>query len=91
MPERGTVRRIVTHTPPITLANRQVVLFGSRAHGTAKPRSDFDIGVCGASVMPYDDFYSLADQIELLPTLYRIARPQAGEGQGAKALLIVTV
>jgi hypothetical protein len=22
--------------------------------------------------MPYDDFYSLADQIELLPTLYRI-------------------
>jgi len=107
MPEKSTVRRIVTQTtPPVTLAvasgrldapecmanerkvlqqieaicrrnqkllaNRQVVLFGSRAHGTAKPRSDFDIGVCGASAMPYADFYSLADQIELLPTLYRI-------------------
>ena len=57
MPEKSTVRRIVTHT---------------NCWPTAKPRSDFDIGVCGASAMPYADFYSLADQIELLPTLYRI-------------------
>ncbi|MEI7537637.1 MAG: nucleotidyltransferase domain-containing protein [Comamonadaceae bacterium] len=54
------------------LGNRRVVLFGSRAHGTAKPRSDFDIGVCGVSAMPFEDFYTLADQIDAIATLYQI-------------------
>lgn len=54
------------------LAGHRVVIFGSRARGDARPRSDFDIGVIGESPLPLQDFYALADQIEDLPTLYRI-------------------
>nr|VFJ65688.1 MAG: hypothetical protein BECKFW1821C_GA0114237_100827 [Candidatus Kentron sp. FW] len=54
------------------LAGYKVVLFGSRARGDAGPRSDFDIGVIGATPMPLANFYHLADRIEELPTLYRI-------------------
>ncbi|KAF0162032.1 MAG: DNA polymerase beta domain-containing protein [Rhodocyclaceae bacterium] len=54
------------------LAGHRVVIFGSRARGDARPRSDFDIGVIGESPLPLRDFYALADQIEDLPTLYRI-------------------
>ena len=54
------------------LAGHRVVVFGSRARGDARPRSDFDIGVIGATALPLEDFYALEDQIENLPTLYRI-------------------
>lgn len=45
----------------------EVILFGSRAKGTARERSDIDIAVRGA-----DFFDSLEEEIEELPTLYTI-------------------
>jgi predicted nucleotidyltransferase len=54
------------------LAGRRVVLFGSRARGKARERSDFDIGVDGALPMPFADYYAIEDKLDALPTLYRI-------------------
>lgn len=45
----------------------EVILFGSRAKGTARERSDIDVTVSGVK-----DFDALAEQIEELPTLYSI-------------------
>ena len=46
---------------------RQAVLFGSRAKGTARERSDFDIAVSGVQA-----FEELQEELEDLPTLYSI-------------------
>lgn len=54
------------------LAGHRVLLFGSRATGRAKARSDFDLGVIGAAPLPLPAFYRIADQLENLPTLYTI-------------------
>ncbi len=45
----------------------EVILYGSRAKGCALERSDIDIAVRGA-----EDFGSLAEEIEEIPTLYSI-------------------
>lgn len=45
----------------------EVILFGSRAKGTARERSDIAVAVPGVK-----DFDALAEQIEELPTLYSI-------------------
>ena len=45
----------------------QVLLFGSRAKGTAMERSDIDIAVSGVK-----DFYGLQDKLEQIETLYSI-------------------
>ena len=54
------------------LRGHRVVLFGSRAAGTAKDRSDFDIGVDGDTPLALSAFYAIADKLESLRTLYRI-------------------
>lgn len=54
------------------LRGYKVVLFGSRASGRARPRSDYDLGVMGARPLPLKDFYAIEDALEDLPTLYRI-------------------
>jgi len=54
------------------LGGRQVVLFGSRAQGKAKSRSDFDLGVVGDTPLPLVDFFAIGDMLDELPTLYRI-------------------
>lgn len=46
---------------------KEVILYGSRARGTARERSDIDIAVAGVS-----DFELLAEKIEDLPTLYSV-------------------
>lgn len=46
---------------------KEVILFGSRAKGTALERSDIDIAVSGI-----EDIEDLKDEIEELPTLYKI-------------------
>jgi len=52
------------------LEKHRVLLFGSRARGTAKQRSDFDLAVDGDEPLPIDKFYELEDALEALPTLY---------------------
>ena len=50
----------------------QVFLFGSRTSGTARDRSDFDVGVLGDTPLPLATFYKMEDLFEEIPTLYRI-------------------
>ncbi|MCD8097062.1 MAG: nucleotidyltransferase domain-containing protein [Lachnospiraceae bacterium] len=45
----------------------EVILFGSRAKGTARERSDIDIAVRAAR-----DFPGLEEEMEQIPTLYTI-------------------
>ena len=54
------------------LRGYRVVLFGSRATGRARERSDFDIGVSGPSPLPAAVFHRIADRLDEIPTLYRI-------------------
>ena len=46
---------------------KEVILYGSRAKGTAIERSDIDIAVSGVN-----DFDLLVEKIEDLPTLYSV-------------------
>lgn len=46
---------------------KQVILYGSRARGTARERSDIDIAVTGA-----ENFDLLVEKVEELPTLYSV-------------------
>ena len=46
---------------------KEVILYGSRAKGTALERSDIDIAVSGVK-----DFDTLSDEVEDLPTLYSV-------------------
>ena len=46
---------------------KRIILFGSRAKDTATERSDIDIAVSGV-----EDFESLTEQIENLPTLFSV-------------------
>ena len=54
------------------LRGHKVVLFGSRARGTGRPRSDFDVGVIGDDPLPVKVFYEIDTMLEALPTLYKI-------------------
>ena len=45
----------------------EVILYGSRAKGTAGERSDIDIAVSGGA-----DFDELLEKVEELPTLYSV-------------------
>ena len=49
-----------------------VYLFGSRATGKARERSDFDIGVYGRSRLPLKTFYRISDLLDEVETLCRI-------------------
>ena len=54
------------------LKDHKVLLFGSRARGTAHSRSDFDIGILGKESLSLLAFYEIEDMLENLPTLYKI-------------------
>ena len=46
---------------------KEVILYGSRAKGTARERSDIDIAVAGV-----ENFDLLIEKVEDLPTLYSV-------------------
>lgn len=46
---------------------KKVILYGSRAKGTARERSDIDIAVSGV-----ENFDDLLEKVEELPTLYSV-------------------
>ena len=46
---------------------KEVILYGSRAKGTARERSDIDIAVSGA-----ENIDILVEKVEELPTLYSV-------------------
>ncbi len=46
---------------------KEVILYGSRAKGTARERSDIDIAVSGE-----ENFNELVEKAEELPTLYSV-------------------
>ena len=54
------------------LTGFKVVLFGSRATGTAHERSDFDIGIYGKERVPVSTFYRISDLLDQVQTLYQI-------------------
>lgn len=54
------------------LKGYRVFLFGSRAEGTSKPRSDFDVGVIGEQPLPLKTFYLIEDLFDEMETLYKI-------------------
>jgi len=64
-----TVEVIIAETAKICrkYGAKEVILYGSRAKGTARERSDIDIAVSGVK-----DFEILAEEVDELPTLYSI-------------------
>jgi predicted nucleotidyltransferase len=54
------------------LRGHRVLLFGSRADGTAGHLSDFDLGVDGSEPLDLESFYELQDALDQIPTLYQV-------------------
>lgn len=54
------------------LSGWKIVLFGSRAGGTARDRSDFDIGIVGPGPLPLETFFRIEDRLDHLDTLYKL-------------------
>jgi predicted nucleotidyltransferase len=54
------------------LAEHRVLLFGSRAAGTARSRSDFDIGIEGKTPLDVSAMSRIIDRLDAIETLYRI-------------------
>ena len=50
----------------------RVFLFGSRASGLARERSDIDIGIEGPAPVPRDALNAIHEELEDAPTLYSI-------------------
>ncbi len=54
------------------LTGYSVFLFGSRASGMARERSDFDIGILGEKKLAVRVFYKIYDLLDKIDTLYSI-------------------
>ncbi len=75
MTREGTIkeliRREITKVAP-ELRGYRIFLFGSRATGNARERSDFDIGILGDAPVSLRTFYRIEDLLENIETLYKI-------------------
>ena len=49
-----------------------IILFGSRAAGDPRERSDFDIGIVGKEPVSAELFFELETLLDRIPTLYTI-------------------
>ncbi len=54
------------------LRGHRVLLFGSRARGSADERSDFDLAVDGGEPLDLKTFCRIEEALDALPTLYRV-------------------
>ncbi len=54
------------------LIDKKLILFGSRATGKNKERSDFDPGILSGESVNFVSLYKLKDALDELPTLYSI-------------------
>ena len=54
------------------LRGHKIVLFGSRARGSANRLSDFDIAVDGAKPLDLTTFFEIEHSLHQLPTLYPV-------------------
>jgi predicted nucleotidyltransferase len=64
--------RQVLHERKDALAGYRVLLFGSRARGSPRAASDFDLAIDGDKPLELNTFYEIEDALERLPTLARI-------------------
>ena len=56
----------------LNLNKYQVFFFGSRVENKGTERSDIDIGIKGSQPVPIEKFLDIQEEIENLPTLYKI-------------------
>lgn len=64
--------KIVCETHKDLLINKKLILFGSRATGKYKERSDFDLGILSGESDNFVSLCKLKDALDELPTLYSI-------------------
>lgn len=68
LPDLNRVREVVRrHLPD---SEYRVFLFGSRASGRARERSDWDIGILGPEDVPGHVMASIHDDLDEMPTLH---------------------
>jgi predicted nucleotidyltransferase len=79
---RQALRGVLDHFGQ-NLAGVRVVLFGSRARGAARPRSDFDIGLLGPGPVSATLIARIQDKLEALPTLVRFDLVDLGRASPA--------
>ena len=56
----------------VNMEGCSVFFFGSRITGEGNERSDIDVGIEGTTVIPYGVMAVIKEEIEQLPTLYKI-------------------
>ena len=56
----------------LDLGKYRIFVFGSRVSGGGGERSDIDIGIDGPDEAPYEIMAKIKEDIENLPTLYKI-------------------
>jgi predicted nucleotidyltransferase len=66
-PDLDEVRRVIR---PLLPEGCRAVLFGSRAAGTARHRSDWDIGLIGPGPVPGHVLERVREGLDNLPTLH---------------------
>lgn len=56
----------------IDLDKYKIFYFGSRVSGKGDERSDIDVGVEGEQSIPPEKIINIKEQLETLPTLYKV-------------------
>lgn len=56
----------------LDLNQYKIFFFGSRVAGKGNEHSDIDIGIEGAEPIPMEIFFKIKDEIDAIPTLYKI-------------------